>query len=141
MSEDSKVYETGYTKTIVTTVTPLFSDPFQLVLVVPIQKPIKGERNLVPITIHISLTGSDAPIGCYVYSVMDIRRKDAQIYQTLLNNAEETLVDLGKRFGQLVCKKFYAPCYVSLSGDLQVGNFMDYIREVFGLIEKQYEQA
>ncbi|KAH3666267.1 hypothetical protein OGAPHI_004456 [Ogataea philodendri] len=128
------------TTNIVKSVEPSFGAPFDIVLTLSKTKPLKENINTVPITVHIS-TEPNADLGCYVYSIVDTRTpsENPQIYQTLLNNASETLVDLGKRLGQLVSKKYLVPSYVSLSGQVSMQDFMGLIQETFALIEENWK--
>ncbi|KAG7853679.1 hypothetical protein KL941_000729 [Ogataea angusta] len=131
------------TQSIVKTLTPSFGPSFDAVITFPNSKPLANARNTVPITIHISTEGSNANLGCYVYSIVDTRKQTTtpQVYQTLLNNSSETLVDLGKRMGRLVSKKYHVPSYVSLSGQFSHPDFVVAIQEIIALMEDYWQNT
>ncbi|KAG7699942.1 hypothetical protein KL915_000631 [Ogataea haglerorum] len=130
-------------QSIIKTLSPPFGPSFDVVITLPSSRPLANVRNMVPITIHISTEGSNANLGCYVYSIADTRKQTTapQVYQTLLNNASETLVDLGKRMGQLVSKKYHLPSYVSLSGQFSHTDFVVAIQETFALMEDYWQNT
>ncbi|KAG7883314.1 hypothetical protein KL905_004680 [Ogataea polymorpha] len=131
------------TQSIVKTLTPSFGPSFEVVLTLPSSRPLTNVRNTLPITIHLSTEGSNTNLGCYVYSIVDTRKQSStpQVYQTLLNNASETLVELGKRIGQLVSKKYNVPSYVSLSGQFSHTEFIVVIQETLALMEEYWQNT
>lgn len=124
------------TQTITTTLEPIIGDKFQLAAILPLQKPTRETTNDIPITLHLSKVGADTPLGCYVYSIYD--KKNNAVYQTLLNNSEETLVDLTKKIGMLVSKKYGVPTYVSMSGLWSLEDLMSTVKLIVDFIEESY---
>ncbi|CDK25763.1 unnamed protein product [Kuraishia capsulata CBS 1993] len=131
----------NFTKTVVDTVTPAFTDPFQVILTTPtpehIDRSSPEARNRVPITCHISQHGAEDSLGCLIYSIPDARRK--QIYQTILNNSEEELLDATKRLSRLITSKYNVSSYVSISGNVAIDDSIVYIKRVIELIEAQMQ--
>ncbi|QPG74195.1 hypothetical protein FOA43_001519 [Brettanomyces nanus] len=114
------------------------TEPFQVLLTIPHRRPEKNAPNVIPFTLHVSKVGGNAPLGAYVYSIVDIRASNDKVYQTLLNNATEELLDLTKKLGSLLSMKYSVPSYVSISGDISLEEFVPLSKEVFELIEKSY---
>lgn len=124
------------TQTITTTLEPPTGDKFQLAAILPLVKPTRESINDIPITLHLSKVGADTPLGCYVYSIYDNKKKE--VYQTLLNNSEETLVDLTKKIGLLVSKKYEVPTYVSLSGSWSLEDLISTVKLIVDFIDESY---
>ncbi|GMG41459.1 unnamed protein product [Ambrosiozyma monospora] len=153
MSEEGepKIALTETTKTISTAIHPQFAtSEYQLLLTIPRHRPTTTStknKQTVPITVHLSTTGPSAALGCFVYSIIDLRDKSqtqqkaqSQIYQTLLNNAEEALVDLTKRLGFLITKKFKVPSYVSISGDgVSIEDFVSLVGDLNKVIDESFD--
>lgn len=124
--------------TIERTVHPLLADDFQILATLPKEEPKPKTRNCAPMTVHIA-KNPDTPLGAYVYSIPATRDPKQPIYQTLLNNSTDELVDLTKRLGGLVSKKYSVPSYVSISGDVSLEEFVPLAKEVFATIQSVYE--
>lgn len=124
------------TQTVTAKVDPPFGEEFQIAAILPLERPNINERNRIPITIHLSKLGINAILGCYVYTI--IYSKTNKIYQTLLNNSEETLVDMAKKIGNLLSKKFSVPTYVSLSGDWSLDDLIVTVKETIKFIEDSF---
>lgn len=122
-------------KTLADKIQPIYGDEFQILISVPKQRPNDETRNKIPITVHLSKTGADTELGCYVYSIYG----RGEVYQTLLNNSEETLVDLTKKVGGLISKKYNSPSYVSMSGYWSLEDLIPTIKEVFRFIEGSWD--
>lgn len=129
-----KTFQTKTTKTLATVIS--VPEQYQVVVSIPLTKPIKGHRNTVPIEIHLSKSATaNNGLGAYVYSIIDTNDPKLPVYQTLLNNAAEEPVDLAKKLGVLISKKYTVPSYVSISGDITLQDFLGVSKAVFELIE------
>lgn len=140
---DSTKHHSKSTITVAKTLRPPFSSEFQVIITVPAQKPDvqkSGEFNAhtIPITVHLSKEGSASTLGAYIYSIVDTRDQNMSVYQTILNNSTEIQVDLAKKLGTLLSKKYASPSYVSISGDIALEDFLPVTRELFGFIDEQY---
>lgn len=124
------------TQTITTKINSAIGDEFQLAAILPLEKPKPEQQNLIPITIHLSKAGTDTQLGCYVYSIYD--KKNCNVYQTLLNNSEEILVDLTKKIGILLSKKYEVPTYVSMSGSWKLDDLLATVKSLVEFIEQSY---
>lgn len=127
--------ESQKTKTLADKIQPIYGDEFQILISVPKQRPNNDTRNKIPITVHLSKTGAGTELGCYVYSIYG----RGEVYQTLLNNSEETLVDLTKKVGGLISKKYNSPSYVSMSGYWSLEDLIPTIKETFSFIEGSWD--
>ncbi len=141
--QETTKFHSKTTITAAKTLHPPFSSEFQAIITVPVQKPEvqkPGELNThtVPITVHISRDGSADTLGAYIYSIADTRDPNVGVYQTILNNATEIQVDLAKKLGTLISKKYTSPSYVSISGDIALEDFVPLTRELFRFINEQY---
>lgn len=124
------------TQTVTLKVNPPFGDEFQIAAILPLKRPNINERNKIPISIYLSKVGNNTILGCYVYTI--IHYKSNKIYQTLLNNSEETLVDMTKKIGNLLSKKFSVPTYVNLSGDWSLDDLIVTVRETVKFIDESF---
>ncbi|AWU73423.1 hypothetical protein CAS74_001224 [Pichia kudriavzevii] len=122
--------------TVTTKVTPPFGDEFQIAATLPLEKPIFNASNRIPITIHLSKTGTNTELGCYVYTILD--KRSGRTHQTLLNNSNETLVDMTKKIGALLSKKYHVPTYVSVSGNWSLEDLLATIKSVVAFINESY---
>ncbi|KAG0684544.1 hypothetical protein C6P40_002673 [Pichia californica] len=124
------------TQTVTSKINPIFGDEFQIAATLPLERPDTTKKNRKPISIHLSKVGTNTLLGCYVYTIID-KRSD-KIYQTLLNNSEETLVDMTKKIGSLISKKFSTPSYVSLSGDWSLEDLMVTVKETIKFVDESF---
>lgn len=126
------------TQTITSTITPPFGDKFQIAAILPIEQPIieTGKLQKIPISIHLSKSGTNTPLGSYIYSI--INHRNDEVYQTLLNNSEEFLVDMGMKIGRLISKKFKVPSYVSISGNWNIEELLMTIQLTIKFIQESY---
>lgn len=127
---------TKKTQTITTKIRPPFGDEFQLAVILPLVRPQKDDVNRVAFSIHLSKVGTNTPLGCYVYTIFDSRRE--KTHQTLLNNSQEILVDMAKRMGALISKKFHVPTYVSLSGEWSLDDLLATVQATVKFIEESF---
>lgn len=124
-----------------TELSPRMGEPFQISATIPLEKPEPGKRNRVPITLHLSKRGVDVPLGCYVYTIPSNKLDTvAPFHQTLLNNSREGLLDITKRLGGLITKKYQVPSYVSVSGDndWEMDDLVPTIQEIIQFIESKW---
>ncbi|ODV95918.1 hypothetical protein PACTADRAFT_33117 [Pachysolen tannophilus NRRL Y-2460] len=134
-SEGYTLEESAFISIVNKRVTPAFGEPFQLNLGVPkFFNSNQGGKNKIAITCFISRKGSNDELGAYIYSIIDSRT--LKVYQTILNNSSEDLLDLTKRLSLLITKKYKVPSYVSISGDIGVEESMIYIKEVLKNIDE-----
>lgn len=127
------------TKSFSESFSPAFGDQFQGAITIPIEKPSNSTRNKIPITIHLSKVGPQTSLGCYVYTIpAPSQNRTTPFYQTLLNNAEETLVDMTKRVGGLITKKYNVPSYVSLSGPWELEDLIPVVKELVSTLESKW---
>ncbi|VEU23147.1 DEKNAAC104042 [Brettanomyces naardenensis] len=118
-----------FTTTLATTIVP----DFQILLTVP----TNSDAHTIPITLHVSKEGANTKLGAYVYSIVDTRRSERTVYQSLLNNSDEESVDLAKKLGTLVSRRYSVPSYVSVSGEVGIEEYLPMSREVIRVIEEQ----
>ena len=135
---DSTKHHSKSTITVAKTLRPPFSSEFQVIITIPVQKSGESNTHTVPITVHLSKEGSASTLGGYIYSIVDTRDQNLSVYQTILNNSTEIQVDLAKKLGILLSKKYTSPSYVSISGDIALEDFLPVTRELFGFIDEQY---
>lgn len=133
---NTKMSELKKTQTLTSKINPPFGSEFQLAATLPIERPDLNGKNRIPISIHLSKVGTNTELGCYVYTIIDKRTE--KVYQTLLNNSEETLVDMTKKIGNLITKKFSVPSYVSLSGDWSLQDLMITVKETVKFIDESF---
>lgn len=124
------------TQTLTAKISPVFGDEFEVAATLPHKRPSLRERNRIPISLHLSKVGNNAPLGCYVYTIVDSRT--GKVYQTLLNNSEEQLVDLTRKIGGLVSKKFSVPTYISMSGDWSLEDMVTTVKEVVKFVDESF---
>jgi hypothetical protein len=124
------------TQTVETILSPPFGDKFQIAAILPLSKPIPNTNNKIPISLHLSKVGTNTCLGCYVYTILD--SNNGKTYQTLLNNSEETLVDITKKFGNLISKKFFVPTYVSVSGQWSIEDLLTTVQLTIKFIEESF---
>lgn len=124
------------TQTITSKITPPFGCEFQIAATLPTTKPDSSKIQRVPISVHLSKVGTNTTLGCYVYSI--VNQKNGMIHQTLLNNSEEVLVDMCKKIGRLISKKFNVPSYVSLSGFWSLEDLLTTVQSTVKFIEETY---
>jgi hypothetical protein len=126
------------TQTITTKITPHFGPEFHIAAILPIEPTATttpdSRPSTIPFTIHISKTGSNTPLGCYVYTIPHSK----ETYQTLLNNSTEELVDMGRKLGRLISKKWNVPSYVSVSGDWRLEEFLGAVKETVKFVQDTY---
>lgn len=124
------------TQTLTAQINPVFGEGFEVAAILPLERPKSKERNRIPISLHISKVGNKTVLGCYVYTIIDA--KTGKIYQTLLNNSEEHLVDMSKKIGGLVAKKFSVPTYISMSGDWSLEDLISTAKEIIKFIDESF---
>lgn len=123
------------TQTLTTKVKPPFGEEFQIAATLPLERPVKDGTNKIPISIFLSKVGTETALGCYVYTIAD---KKGNSFQTLLNNSEETLVDITKKIGTLITKKFNVPSYVCVSGNWTLEDLIVTVQNTVKFIEDSF---
>ncbi|CCH46640.1 hypothetical protein BN7_6235 [Wickerhamomyces ciferrii] len=126
------------TTTVSTELSPSFGDPFQASITIPTKRPSTTEKNKIPITVFISKTGPDTPFGCYIYSI--IHPKTSEVFQTILNNSNEGLLDITKKLSNVLCKKFQSPTYVNVNGYFDLYDYLGVIKAITEFIEEKYTE-
>lgn len=113
-------------------------EEFQVAAILPIDKPTKETKgnNQIPITLHLSKTGTDTPLGCIIYSIYN--KRNDKVHQTVLNNSQEILVDLTKKIGSLISKKYCVPVQVSMSGSWNLDDLLTTVKSIVDFIEQSY---
>lgn len=117
-----------FTKTSTTTTET--SPPIYIVATVPL---LEKKTRKSPISLHISKSGTNTPLGCYIYSITNPRTN--QTHQSVLNNAQETLVDMAKKIGLLVSKKYQVPTYVSVSGEWSFDELLPAVKSTVAFLD------
>ncbi|GMM36772.1 hypothetical protein DASC09_040970 [Saccharomycopsis crataegensis] len=115
-----------------------FGDPIKVSITYPSTPPSPSARNKVPITVFLSKTGGNTPLGAYVYSVYDFK-KNHQVYTTTLNSSNEDTLDFTIRLSKLLSTRFQCPSYVSASGLISLEESTAYIKQVMDLIKEKYD--
>ncbi|KAH3673775.1 hypothetical protein WICPIJ_009655 [Wickerhamomyces pijperi] len=128
--------ESQYTTTIQTTIPSDFTDQYHILLTLPKIKPTSTTKSRIPITLFVSDTAQDPTFTSYTYTIPDRVRGD--IYQTILNNSSEEILESNKKMSRIICKKFDIPVYLSLNCQIDGFETVRVIKNVLDLIEGSF---
>lgn len=128
--------EPQHTVSIETSIPSDFNEQLHLLLTLPTIKPTKTSKNRIPITLFISNTAQNAPFSSYTYTIPDPVRDE--IYQTILNNSGEDILECNKKIARIICKKFSCPVYLGLNCEIDQFEIVVVLKRILDVIENGF---
>lgn len=80
----------------------------------------------------------DLIIGIFTNFVL--KPKTSEVFQTILNNSNEGLLDITKKLSNVLCKKFQSPTYVNVNGYFDLYDYLGVIKAITEFIEEKYTE-